>query len=159
MRKKDELSKDYTCMSSAHPEEMTFVLLGRDAAAPNAIRWWVAERLRTRKNIETDQQIIEALACANTMEAEGRRWVGAATHYPPEAGQLLREAVKRIEHLEESLALTSAAVRCGEINARLAALHRATPDRRLQSRNGTRRRARSSRRQRVPWNSKTARQG
>ena len=34
MRKKDELTKEHTCMQHAHPEEMVFVLLGRDAAAP-----------------------------------------------------------------------------------------------------------------------------
>lgn len=78
MRKKDELSKHQTCMNTAHPEEMTFVLLGRDVAAPAAIRAWVAERLRLGKNKETDGQILEALACAMVMEAEGRKWVGAS---------------------------------------------------------------------------------
>lgn len=82
MRKRDELSRPRTCMNSAHPEEMTFVLLGRDAAAPIAIRAWVAERLRLGKNQPDDVQITEALECAATMEAEGRKWVGAATHYP-----------------------------------------------------------------------------
>jgi hypothetical protein len=75
MRKKDELAKgNKTCMNSAHPEEMTFVLLGRDAAAPIAIRAWVAERLRLGKNKKDDAQIVEALECAATMEAEGTRW-------------------------------------------------------------------------------------
>ena len=54
---------------------MIFVLLGRDAAAPVAIRAWVAERLRLGKNVATDAQIVEALDCAKTMEAEGRKWV------------------------------------------------------------------------------------
>ena len=62
-------------MQHAHPEEMVFVLLSRDAAAPVAIRAWVAERVRLGKNIEADQQIIEALECAATMEAEYRKWV------------------------------------------------------------------------------------
>ncbi len=87
MRKKDELSKDHTCMRTAHPNEMTFVLIGRDAAAPVAIRAWVAERLRLGKNTEDDAQIAEALACACTMENEGRQWVGAATHYPQGMGE------------------------------------------------------------------------
>jgi hypothetical protein len=76
MRKKDELSLENTCMSHAHPEEMTFVLLGRDPAAAVAIRAWVAERLRLGKNAPEDKQITEALECASTMEAEGRKWVG-----------------------------------------------------------------------------------
>lgn len=75
MRKKDELSREHTCMQHAHPEEMVFVLLSRDAAAPVAIRAWVAERLRLGKNVETDTQIVEALECAKTMEIEGRSWV------------------------------------------------------------------------------------
>jgi hypothetical protein len=87
MRKKDELSKPETCMSQAHPNEMVFVLLGRDAAAPTAIRAWVAERIRLGKNVESDAQIVEALECARTMETEGRQWVGAATHYPPGMGE------------------------------------------------------------------------
>lgn len=74
MRKKDEISKHKSCLSRAHEEEMVFVLLGRDAAAPAAIRAWVAERLRLGKNAETDEQIVEALECANTMEAEGAKW-------------------------------------------------------------------------------------
>ena len=74
MRKKDELSREHTCMQHAHPNEMVFVLLSRDAAAPVAIRAWVAERLRLGKNVETDEQIAEALECARTMESEGRQW-------------------------------------------------------------------------------------
>ncbi len=74
MRKKDELSKEHTCMQHAHPDEMVFVLLSRDAAAPVAIRAWVAERLRLGKNTDADAQIIEALECAATMETEGRKW-------------------------------------------------------------------------------------
>lgn len=74
MRKIDELSKPKTCMQSAHPQEMVFVLLGRDPAAPVAIRAWVAERIRVGKNVETDEKIVEALKCASTMEEEGDRW-------------------------------------------------------------------------------------
>lgn len=100
MRKKDELSKERTCMRSAHPEEMVFVLLGRDAAAPVAIRAWVDERLRLEKNARTDDQIIEALACAETMETEGRQWVGAATHYPPGMGEESRRLHRAYNALE-----------------------------------------------------------
>jgi len=74
MRKKDELSKEHTCMQHAHEEEMVFVLLSRDPASPVAIRAWVAERVRLGKNAETDAQIVEALECATVMETEGRKW-------------------------------------------------------------------------------------
>lgn len=77
MRKKHEIHRPKTCLNNAHDEEMVFVLLGRDAAAPVAIRAWVAERLRLGKNIDTDPQIVEALDCANTMQAEGRKWADA----------------------------------------------------------------------------------
>lgn len=50
MRKKEELSNPNSCMNRARESEMTFVLLGRDAAAPVAIRAWVRERLRLGKN-------------------------------------------------------------------------------------------------------------
>lgn len=78
MRKKDELSVERTCMQNAHPEEMTFVLLSRDAAAPAAIRAWTVERIRLGKNAPGDPQIIEAMECAATMEREGRLWVDEA---------------------------------------------------------------------------------
>jgi hypothetical protein len=77
MRKKDELNRSHTCMNTAHNDEMVFVLLGRDATAPVAIRAWIAERLRLGKNAETDEQIVTALDCASTMEAEGRKWADA----------------------------------------------------------------------------------
>lgn len=70
MRKTEELSNPNSCMSKARDNEMTFVLLGRDAAAPAAIRAWVEERIRLGKNKRTDSQIIEAEQCAAKMEAE-----------------------------------------------------------------------------------------
>jgi hypothetical protein len=79
MRKKDEITQPNTCLQTAHPEEMIFVLLGRDTAAPVAIRAWVAERIRLGKNVETDPQIVDALERARTMETEGRQWVGRSS--------------------------------------------------------------------------------
>lgn len=96
MRKKDELTREHTCLQHAHPEEMVFVLLSRDAAAPVAIRAWVAERLRLGKNVETDEQIVEALACAATMETEGRLWTG------PFPGLTQSEAERRYKEMVEN---------------------------------------------------------
>jgi hypothetical protein len=70
MRKRDELTDPASCMSRARDGEMTFVLLGRDAAAPATIRSWIAERLRLGKNRPDDPQVVEAEQCARTMEAE-----------------------------------------------------------------------------------------
>lgn len=70
MRKRDELTKG--CMAKAHDEEMTFTLLGRDAAAPSTIRFWIAERIRLGKNTPGDAQLTEAEACAQAMENDQR---------------------------------------------------------------------------------------
>jgi len=63
MRKTQELTDPKSCMSRARPDEMTFVLLGRDDAAPVAIRAWIEERIRLGKNTPGDPQILEAEAC------------------------------------------------------------------------------------------------
>lgn len=68
MRKRDELTNPDSCMSRARDDEMTFVLLGRDLAAPVAIRAWITERIRLGKNQPEDPQILEAEACARVME-------------------------------------------------------------------------------------------
>ena len=60
-------------MSRANDDEMTFVLLARDIAAPFAIRAWVSERIRLGKNFVDDLQIKEALDCALRMEMDGPR--------------------------------------------------------------------------------------
>lgn len=70
MRKVEELSNPGSCMSRAKPDEMTFVLLGRDAAAPHAIREWAKKRIKLRKNKLKDAQIQDALTCADIMERE-----------------------------------------------------------------------------------------
>ena len=67
MIKREELTNPRSCMSRARDDEMTFVLLGRDAAAPAAIRAWVDERIRLGKNTPEDPQIIEAINCAEQM--------------------------------------------------------------------------------------------
>ena len=76
MIKSDELTNPASCMSRAEETEMTFVLLGRDAAAPVAIRAWVAERIRLGKNSIEDDQVKEALHCADYMEQQRRDRIG-----------------------------------------------------------------------------------
>ena len=60
MRKRLELTDPASCMSRARDDEMTFVLLGRDKAAPAAVRAWIEERIRLGKNTREDPQILEA---------------------------------------------------------------------------------------------------
>lgn len=67
MKKIDEVTNRNSCFNRACDEEPIFVLLGRDVAAPGAIRQWVAMRVRTGKNLLNDPQIVEALHLADEM--------------------------------------------------------------------------------------------
>lgn len=68
MIKRDELSDPNSCLNRAEDDEMLFVLLGRDEAAPATIRAWCRARVLKGKNKRDDPQIVEALACAKSME-------------------------------------------------------------------------------------------
>lgn len=70
MRKRDELTDPTSCMSRARDDEMTFVLLGRDRAAPAAVRAWIEERVRLGKNTRADAQILDAEEWIRTVQAE-----------------------------------------------------------------------------------------
>jgi hypothetical protein len=70
MIKSEELKNPDSCLNRAREDEMLFVLLGRDAAAPHAIREWAAQRIRLGKNKPEDDQIAEALEAADRMDAE-----------------------------------------------------------------------------------------
>lgn len=75
MRKRDELADPKSCMNRARDDEWTFVLLGRDLAAPAAVRAWIQERLILQKNKAGDPQIVEAEQWAMAVEAElGQPW-------------------------------------------------------------------------------------
>jgi hypothetical protein len=65
--KREELTNLNSCMNRALDDEMTFVLLGRDPAAPVAIRAWAQERIRLGKNTSRDLQITDALETAAKM--------------------------------------------------------------------------------------------
>jgi hypothetical protein len=66
--KREELANPESCLNKARDEEMIFVLLARDAAAPAAIRAWVEKRIFLGKNIRKDDQIQDALRAAAAME-------------------------------------------------------------------------------------------
>jgi len=68
MLKRDEISDPSSCLNKARDDERVFVLLARDPAAPVAIRAWIEERLRLKKNQELDPQITDAAICAIKME-------------------------------------------------------------------------------------------
>lgn len=62
-----------SCFNRARNDEIIFVLLGRDAAAPATIRFWIAERIRLGKNRAGDLQVAEAEECAKRMEVAALR--------------------------------------------------------------------------------------
>lgn len=70
MRKLEELTNPDSCLNRARYSEMLFVLLGRDPAAPAAIRAWIEERIRLGKNRPDDAQILGAEQCILTLRIE-----------------------------------------------------------------------------------------
>lgn len=70
MRKRDELDLSDSCLNRAKDDEMIFVLLGRDPAAPAAIRAWIAERIRLGKNTAGDAQLRDAARCIEQMQLQ-----------------------------------------------------------------------------------------
>lgn len=70
MIKRRELSETGSCFNKARDDEILFVLLARDAAAPATVRAWCAERVRLGKNAWDDPQVKEALKCAEAMEQQ-----------------------------------------------------------------------------------------
>lgn len=82
MIKTEEISNPRSCMSRAADHEMTFVLLARDAAAPVAIRAWVAERIMLSKNTIEDEQIKDALHCADFMDQQRQDRIGLESAPP-----------------------------------------------------------------------------
>lgn len=68
MFKHAEIGSPNSCLNKAKFNEMLFVLLERDAAAPTAIRAWIAKRIELGKNTPDDIQILEALQCAEYMD-------------------------------------------------------------------------------------------
>lgn len=77
MRKCDEVSDKRSCLNKATDNELMFVLLARDFAFPETVRFWVQERIRLGLNHVGDRQVVEALLLADTVEEEqrGRRTV------------------------------------------------------------------------------------
>lgn len=72
MLKHTEESRKDSCWNRADQNEMVFVLLGRDVAAPAAIRAWVEARILAGKNKRDDTQIQAAIQAAASMEGSRR---------------------------------------------------------------------------------------
>jgi len=72
MIKEEELTDPDSCICRAHPREMVFVLLARDADAPGTIRDWIKRRIASGKNKDGDPLMTEAEQCAQVMEFQFR---------------------------------------------------------------------------------------
>jgi hypothetical protein len=70
MRKKDEVADQTSCLNKANDNELLFVLLGRDLAAPATIRFWCSQRVTLGKNTANDAQIEDAMALADAIQQE-----------------------------------------------------------------------------------------
>ena len=75
MRKNDELANPSSCLNTAKPHEMIFVLKAHDITAPDTIRDWVIRRIAKGKNKPTDPQITEAMQCAEIMEQQQKEGI------------------------------------------------------------------------------------
>ena len=73
MKKYFERARPDSCWNKAKEDETVFCLLGRDKAAPAAIRYWCMERIRMGLNKPEDSQMIYAIACARNMEIENAK--------------------------------------------------------------------------------------
>ncbi len=82
MLKRHETEVADSCFNKAKEDELMFVLLERDPAAPAAIREWVNVRILVGKNRAHDPQILDALECARQMEQ--KRLPGSPTQSGPE---------------------------------------------------------------------------
>lgn len=90
MVKDEELRDKDSCFNRAHGDEMLFVLMARDEAAPAAIRAWIDERVRLGKNTYEDVQIKDAIACIVRMDSERLKGV-QRRHICPMCGSDTRE--------------------------------------------------------------------
>jgi hypothetical protein len=70
MEKRLEKILPDSCLNRAKETETIFVLLARDKAAADTIRYWVRKRIQIGKNKKNDKQIIQALQIARNMERE-----------------------------------------------------------------------------------------
>lgn len=93
MKKINEMQKDDSCFNKANDDEFMFILLGRDKAAPYAIRCWASERIRLGNNKAEDEQIVNALILAQQIEKshaeEGQQVAGLIEMIPVESSQIL----------------------------------------------------------------------
>lgn len=111
MLKRQELSDPNSCLNRAKDNEMIFVLLGRDPASPETIRFWIKERIRLGKNQLNDHQIVSANEVAEVMEKRDEEKIrretiqtlaSAINKISPEASRLIIDKWKLIRKEQDA---------------------------------------------------------
>lgn len=68
MRKLDELILPDSCFNKAADDDLLFVLIQKDPAAPATIRFWIEERIRLGLNAQGDAKLASAESLAHRIE-------------------------------------------------------------------------------------------
>jgi hypothetical protein len=68
MRRHEEIMDPDSCFNKALPDELMFVLLERDEAAPYAVEEWARKRIELGLNSPDDLKILSALQWAKTVK-------------------------------------------------------------------------------------------
>jgi hypothetical protein len=82
------LKKDDRCLAKAYDDEMLFVLMARDATAPEVVVEWIKQSIRTQPR----EKLMEALECALCMVNSNK----------PIRGRIERD--KKLQPLNDKLA-------------------------------------------------------
>jgi hypothetical protein len=102
---------------------MLFVLMDRDVAAPQTIRFWIHERIRLGKNSPHDNQICEAERCAHAMgrppDWESRQLEEEPPRPPPEDDFSVSEHRRCLDQMTAAVVELSALV--GQLRGMLLA--------------------------------------
>jgi hypothetical protein len=94
MKKKDELVEPNSCLNKAHDDELVFVLLERDVAAPAAVKAWIDKRLKLGKNQPSDPQIEEAWKWIEAVKAKQLEKIKTVSILTYEELQAMNEKAK-----------------------------------------------------------------
>lgn len=70
MKRCNELSDSDSCLNKAYDDEYIFVLLQRDIAMPDTIRFWCWKRIVNAKNNFDDDKIQTALVEAQAIDGK-----------------------------------------------------------------------------------------
>ena len=82
MTKQENIENPDSCWNKADLDELLFVILERDPAAPATVRFWCDERIRQGLNHETDAKIQNAREIASKMNLTDRKRV-TNVEFPP----------------------------------------------------------------------------